>query len=169
MSKPIVVAAVETPTPKVMVEVAVLPVEKPAWSAPTTQTPAPETQAIETLTEAQPLPPSKPATGAQVAKIERTEVPATASTVQSGGYKIQFGAFRVKEGAMKFHAQITDSYRTYLDGAGVALETVNAPDDNGLHMVRSGLIVRRSDAIALCQKIKNGGDDCFVFASKGAR
>ncbi len=174
MSKPIVVAAVETPTPKVMVEVAVLPVEKPAWSAPTTQsavpgTQAPETQEIEPSIGATPLPPKKPATGAQVAKIERTEVPATASTVQSGGYKIQFGAFRVKEGALKFHAQITDSYRTYLDGAGVALEPVNVPDDNGLHMVRSSLIVRRSDAIALCQKIKNSGDDCFVFASKASR
>ncbi|MET4805963.1 SPOR domain-containing protein [Limibacillus sp. MBR-115] len=169
MSKPISVEAVETPRPKVMVEVAVLPVEKPVLPVSIAQPPAPEAQAIKPLTEAPPLQPSKPAAGAQVAKIEKTEVPATASMVQSGGYKIQFGAFRVKEGAMKFHAQISDSYRAYLDGAGVALEPITAPDDNGLHMVRSGLIVRRSDAIALCQKIKNGGDDCFVFASKPAR
>lgn len=172
-----VVAAV-APPPKVNVQVAVLPLIKPDLPDATTKTPLPETQLSQALPAPAILPapatlpvikPSAPSgqseVGLQVVKVEKAAIETEANVAQSGGFIVQFGAFRIKEGAAKFHAQLLRSYGDTFDAVPVSLEPLGPPDANGLHMVRSGRIGSRSAAITLCQKIQAAGDDCFVFAS----
>ena len=99
----------------------------------------------------------KPTPAADAApKADEADTPAVAS----GGYAVQFAAPRSSGEAKGVLKKLQDRYADALGGASLGVRKADR-DGETIYRVRAGGL-SKSDAAAMCAKVKSAGGDCFV-------
>ena len=157
----------ETPAPKAAkpAPVEVAPAPKPALAAKPTVVAATKPAPVPAATLP---PPTKPAPApATVASAPPRSLapPATAPTPAAstgGGYQLQLGAFASQSIAESEWRKYQAKQGTLLTGFTPNFQAVDPNAANSLYRLRIGGIANKDAAVALCDRIKTNGGNCYL-------
>jgi hypothetical protein len=91
---------------------------------------------------------------------DAAETPAAAKAVSSGAFAVQFGAAGSEPEARSLMAKIAGKYGSQLGGHRPTFKMAKV-DGKTVYRVRVGGVSKDS-AVAICEKVKAGGGNCFI-------